>query len=295
MEMDSLLMQTADSLAADSLAMTIPADSIDSLAMPADSVYRLLKGFRDVRIYRSDFQAVCDSITAISTDSTIHMYIDPVLWNQSNQITSDVMDIFTENQQITRAEFVGSPMMVSELDTLHYNQVAGKQMTAYFRDNAIYRNDVNGNAQTIYYMQDGEPPQITGVGVIESGDCSFYIEDKQVITIVYRKDPDWNIYPMDKIPPDQELFLKGFKWEGARRPTQADVFDRRIRPSQREARSLLPHPDFPLLKNLEERKKKLIEERRWADRNELVDAATVEWMRVLGFEVGQPRESGPKL
>lgn len=294
-EMDSLLMLTADSLAADSLAMTIPADSADSLAVPADSVYRLLKGFRDVRIYRSDFQAVCDSITAISTDSTIHMYIDPVLWNQSNQITSDVMDVFTENQQITRAEFVGTPMMVAELDTLHYNQVAGKQMTAYFRDNAIYRNDVNGNARTIYYMQDGEPPQITGVGVIESGDCSFYIEDKQVVTIVYRKDPDWNIYPMDKIPPDQELFLKGFKWEGARRPTQADVFDRRIRPSQREAKSLLPHPDFPLLKNLEERKKRLIEERRWTDRNDQVDAATVEWMRALGFEVGQPRESGPRL
>ena len=294
-EMDSLLMLTADSLAADSLAMMIPADSADSLAVPADSVYRLLKGFRDVRIYRSDFQAVCDSITAISTDSTIHMYIDPVLWNQSNQITSDVMDVFTENQQITRAEFVGTPMMVAELDTLHYNQVAGKQMTAYFRDNAIYRNDVNGNARTIYYMQDGEPPQITGVGVIESGDCSFYIEDKQVVTIVYRKDPDWNIYPMDKIPPDQELFLKGFKWEGARRPTQADVFDRTIRPSQREARSQLPHPDFPLLKNLEERKKRLIEERRWTDRNDQVDAATVEWMRALGFEVGQPRESGPKL
>ena len=51
----------ADSLAADSLAMMIPADSADSLAVPADSVYRLLKGFRDVRIYRSDFQAVCDS------------------------------------------------------------------------------------------------------------------------------------------------------------------------------------------------------------------------------------------
>ncbi len=295
LEKDSLLMRTADSLAADSLAMLIPADSVDSLAVSADSVYRLLKGFRDVRIYRSDFQAVCDSITAVSTDSTIHMYINPVLWNQSNQITSDVMDIFTENQQITRAEFVGSPMMVAQLDTLHYNQVAGKQMTAYFRDNAIYRNDVNGNAQTIYYMQDGEPPQITGVGVIESGDCSFYIEDKQVVTIVYRKDPDWHIYPMDKIPPDQELFLKGFKWEGARRPTQADVFDRTIRPSQREARSQLPHPDFPLLKHLEERKKRLIEERRWTDRSELVDAATVEWMRALGFEVGQPRESGPEL
>lgn len=292
---DSLLLQMADSLAADSLAMRIPADSVDSLTDSADSVYRLMKGFRNVRIFRSDFQAVCDSMTAISTDSTIHLYINPVLWNQGNQITSDVMDIFTENQQITRAEFIGTPMMVSQLDTVHYNQVAGKQMTAWFRDNQIYRNDVNGNAQTIYYMQDGEPPQITGMGVIESGDCSFYIEDKQVVTIVYRKDPDWNIYPMDKIPADQELYLKGFKWEGARRPTQGAVFDRRVRPSQREEKRHLAHPDFPLLKALEERKKQLIEERRWADRNDQVDAATVEWMRALGFEVGQPRDSGPKL
>ncbi|WP_195461119.1 OstA-like protein [Alistipes sp. D31t1_170403_E11] len=296
MEQDSLLMQMSDSLAADSLAMLIPADSVDSLTESADSIYRLMKGFRDVRIFRSDFQAVCDSMTAISTDSTIHLYIDPVLWNQGNQITSNVMDIFTENQQVTHAEFIGSPMMVSQLDTVHYNQVAGKQMTAWFHDNEIYRNDVNGNAQTIYYMQDGEPPEITGMGVIESGDCSFYIEDKQVVTIVYRKDPDWNIYPMDKIPADQELYLKGFKWEGARRPTtQRAVFDRRIRPSLREEKSQLEHPAFPLMKALEEHKKKLIGERRWADRIDQVDPATVEWMRALGFEVGQPRESGPKL
>ena len=39
----------------------------------------------------------------------------------------------------------------------------------------------------------------------------------------------------------------------------------------------------------------LTEAGRWADRNDQVDAATVEWMRALGFEVGQPRESGPQL
>ncbi len=202
----------ADSLAAvDSAALAIPADTVDSLTVPADSIYRLMKGFRDVRIYRSDFQAVCDSMTSISIDSTIHLYIDPVLWNEANQITSDVMDIYTANQQITHAEFVGSPMMVSQIDTAHYNQVAGKQMTAWFRNNEIYRDDVNGNAQTIYYMQDGEPPQITGVGVIESGDASFYIEKKQIVTIVYRKDPVWNIYPMDKIPVDQEPASEGLQ------------------------------------------------------------------------------------
>ena len=295
-EQDSLIRLATDSLTADSLSL-LTADSLDveQPEAPRDSIYRLLKGYRDVRIYRSDFQSVCDSMTSISTDSTIHLYINPVLWNQSNQVTSDVMDIYTERQQLARAEFVGSPMMVAQLDTTHYNQVAGKEMTSYFRNNEIYRNDVNGNAQTIYYMQDGEPPQITDVGFIESGDCSFYIEDKQVVTIVYRQDPVWNLYPIDKLPADQELFLKGFRWEGARRPSQRDVFDRRIRPTLRAEKSALPHPSFPLREALEQRKKSLSEAGRWSDRTDQVDAATVEWMRSLGYEVGQPRESGPAL
>jgi len=289
-EQDSLLNLLVDSLLTDTAAMAIPADSIDSLTAPRDSIYRLLKGFRNVKIYRSDFQTVCDSMTAISTDSTIHLYIDPVLWNENNQITSDVMDIFTENQQLTRAEFIGSPMMVSQLDTTHYNQVAGKTMTAYFFNNQIYRNDVNGNAQTIY-MQDGEPVEITMMGVIESGEISFFIEDKQVVQITYRGDPVYNFYPMDKIPPTQDIRLKGFKWEGARRPSQAEVFDRRIRPSERERRSEMKHPDFPIMQRIDEHRKRLIEQRRWTDRNDQVDAATVEWMHSLGYEVGQPRKT----
>lgn len=290
-EQDSLLNLLVDSLLTDTAAMAVPADSIDSLAAPRDSIYRLLKGFRNVKIYRSDFQTVCDSMTAISTDSTIHLYIDPVLWNENNQITSDVMDIFTENQQLTRAEFIGSPMMVSQLDTTHYNQVAGKTMTAYFFNNQIYRNDVNGNAQTIYYMQDGEPVEITMMGVIESGEISFFIEDKQVVQITYRGDPVYNFYPMDKIPPTQDIRLKGFKWEGARRPSQAEVFDRRIRLSERSRRSELKHPDFPIMQRIDDHKKRLIELRRWTDRNDQVDAATVEWMHSLGYEVGQPRKA----
>ena len=290
-EQDSLLNLLVDSRLTDTAAMAVPADSIDSLAAPRDSIYRLLKGFRNVKIYRSDFQTVCDSMTAISTDSTIHLYIDPVLWNENNQITSDVMDIFTENQQLTRAEFIGSPMMVSQFDTTHYNQVAGKTMTAYFFNNQIYRNDVNGNAQTIYYMQDGEPVEITMMGVIESGEISFFIEDKQVVQITYRGDPVYNFYPMDKIPPTQDIRLKGFKWEGARRPSQAEVFDRRIRPSERERRSEMKHPDFPIMQRIDEHRKRLIEQRRWTDRNDQVDAATVEWMHSLGYEVGQPRKT----
>ena len=277
----------ADSLSLDSLGLT-PADSLDSLAR--DTIYRLVKGFRNVRIYRSDFQSVCDSLVAVSRDSTIHLYIDPVLWNQNSQITSDVMDIFTANSQIVRAEFVGRPLMVSELDTMHYNQVAGKTMTALFRNNQIYRNDVKGNAQTIYFMQEDDSPDIIGLLVLESGDLTFFLEEKQVVKITYRNNPVYTIYPMDKIPPDVDLFLKDFKWEAKRRPTQRDVFDRTIRPSIRAAKSSQSRPQFPIAARIDAFKRRLIESRRWSDRNDVVQPDVIEWMYSLGWRPPEQEE-----
>ena len=277
----------ADSLSLDSLGLT-PADSLDSLAR--DTIYRLVIGFRNVRIYRSDFQSVCDSLVAVSRDSTIHLYIDPVLWNQNSQITSDVMDIFTANSQIVRAEFVGRPLMVSELDTMHYNQVAGKTMTALFRNNQIYRNDVKGNAQTIYFMQEDDSPDIIGLLVLESGDLTFFIEEKQVVKITYRNNPVYTIYPMDKIPPDVDLFLKDFKWEAKRRPTQRDVFDRTIRPSIRAAKSSQSRPQFPIAARIDAFKRRLIESRRWSDRNDVVQPDVIEWMYSLGWRPPEQEE-----
>lgn len=289
---DSLLL---DSLSLDSLSLDSLA--IDSAAI--DSTYRLVKAFRNVRIYRSDFQSVCDSLVAVSRDSTIHLYLDPVLWNQNSQVTSDVMDIYTANSQILRAEFVGRPLMISELDTMHYNQVAGKTMTALFRDNEIYRNDVKGNAQTIYFMQEDGAPDIIGLLVLESGDMTFYIEEKQVVGITYRNNPVYTIYPMDKIPPDVELFLKDFKWEAARRPTLKDVFDRTIRPSIRAAKQALARPQFPISTRIESYKKRLIETRRWSDRTDTVMPDVLEWMYSLGYrpeeEPSSDTEGGDRL
>lgn len=45
------------------------------------------------------------------------------------------------------------------------------------------------------------------------------------------------------------------------------------------------------MQRIDEHRKRLIEQRRWTDRNDQVDAATVEWMHSLGYEVGQPRKT----
>lgn len=266
--LDSILFATLDSLGEETLADTAVIDT----------QYRLILGYRNVRIYRSDFQSACDSMSSSTLDSVIRLYIEPVLWHEENQVTSTSMDIYTKNQQLDHAEFIDNPMMVSKIDTLHYNQVAGKTMISYFRNNEIYRDDVNGNAQTIYYMQEEGSPEVQGLMYIESADMTFYIEEKQITGITYRGSPNYIIYPMDKIPETQPLFLQGFTWQDERRPFQHDVFDRTIRPSLREAKTALPRPTFPISEKMERYKREIIERNEWYDRNDVLTQEVIEWL-----------------
>ena len=283
MQQDSSVNRMLDSL----LAIYFPKIEADSLAadtLAVDSTYRLLLGYRNVRMFRSDFQSVCDSLTFSTVDSVIHMYISPVLWNDNNQITSEIMHVITQNQQVVRADFEGKPLTVAEIDTLHYNQVAGKEMSAHFRDNQIYRNDVNGNVQTIYYMEENNPPEITMMAYIESADMTSYIEDRRIVGITYRGNPTYIFYPMDKIPESQPLFLQGFSWEKDRRPTKEDVFKRKIRESLREVKEALEKPTFPINDALDRRKERLIRRKAWSDRTDTLSVETLEWLESLSTD-----------
>lgn len=266
----------------DSLALLMYGDSTAEEFVPdttvRDTMYRLVRGYRNVRMYRADFQAVCDSVSSSTRDSVIRMYIDPVMWHQANQITSEQTDIHTKNQALDFAEFTGKPMMISKIDTLHYNQVAGKVMYSYFRNNNIYRDDVDGNAQTIYYMQEDDSPEVQGMMYIESGDMTFYIEEQQISGITYRGNPSYILYPMDKIPESQPLFLQGFTWQEERRPSQDSVFKRTIRPSQREVKESLPRPSFPIASRIDAYRAELVSRRRWADRDDTLSQDVIEWL-----------------
>ena len=283
-EQDSLLNLLVDSLLTDTAAMAIPADSIDSLTAPRDSIYRLLKGFRNVKIYRSDFQAVCDSIVGFSIDSTIHMYTNPVLWNGENQITAQTVDIFTKNQTIEKAVFKGEPLMCSRVDSTHFNQVKGKVIETYFNNGEIFKTDVNGNGQTYYYMEDGDSTDryISGFLVAECADITFRFTERQVSEIVYRGNPSYSIYPMDKIPETQSQLMKGFKWEIERKPTKEQVFTRTIRPSQRARYETLSKPTYPITGRIDKQRTELPKSG-WIDRTDrYLSQEALEFVRSLG-------------
>ncbi len=288
----------ADSLSIDPLSLdSLDLDSLalDSLAIDtlvADSIYRLVIGIRNSQTFRSDFQTKSDSLVTNSADSTIRLYHSPIMWHEKNQIVSEQSDIYTAYEQITHAVFNGNPIMSSKVtdDTIHFNQIKGRVITTLFRDQEVYRNDVDGNAQTLYYTTDDQSGELTGLMVIESGSASFYIEEQEMDRIAYRTSPVYTIHPIDKIPAEQSLYLKDFKWWENIQPQRETIFTRTIRPSIREQKRALEHPSFPINEEMEQQKSNLIEDGMWSDRNDLIDAKREAWFNSLGYKSGEPRK-----
>ena len=276
---DSTLVDSIPPILSDSLLNIAAQQPIEE---STDTISRIVRGWHNVRMFRKDMQAVADSMVIFSVDSTMHLYVEPIIWSGENQITSEVVDMYTAEQALDRAEFVGNPIMSSRLDSIHYNQVAGKTMVARFRDGELVRNDVNGNAQAIYYLQEDDDPALLGLLVITCSNMTFEFEDQFVSYITPRVSLDWHMYPMDKIPADQPLTFGWFKWQADRRPDKNDVFTRTsIRESQREQYEKIRQPKFAISKKIDARRKRLVDSGIWADRTDPLPEHALDYIRML--------------
>ncbi len=283
---DSLLI--SDSIAENSIVV----DSLASDEQTVDSTYRLVTAMRSVKSYRSDLQFICDSLSGNTADSLMQLFYDPVVWSGANQILSEQMDLYIYNGELDYAHFVGDPISAAQIledDTTHFNQIKGKDMYAYFVNNEVVRNDVEGNVQTVYFMQDEESGEPTTYSYIESGTATFLIEDRHLDGMIYRSKPTYTFAPLDMIPSKMSLYLDGFKWRNSERPTRETIFDRHIRVSQRERVDSLERPQFPIRAKIDEERQRLQREGVWRDRADYVSPAATEWMKSLGFTPGEKR------
>ncbi len=202
----------------------------DTLYLHADTLLseidtsntKIIKAYYGVRIYRSNLQGKCDSMAFSFADSVIRLYFEPVLWSDVNQLTADYIEIHTENKQAKVMYLERSSFIISKEDTSKFNQIKGKNMVCHFRNNELYRVDVKGNGQTVYYPVDEKG--VIGVNKAECSDLIIYLEDGKVNTISFLKKPDAILYPL-KMAPINELILKGFQWFEKERPlNKNDIF-----------------------------------------------------------------------
>jgi hypothetical protein len=120
--------------------------------------------------------------------------------------------------------------IISEVDTVHYNQIKGKDITGHFINSELRKVNVRGNGQSVYYAEDDKGRYI-GINKAECSDMVIFLDSNEVSRITFLKKPDAKLLPLEKANPD-ELKLKNFRWYGALRPkTKDDIF---LRPAEPE-------------------------------------------------------------
>lgn len=219
----------------DSDTLSLHADTLLALALknPEDSLKkdRNIFAFHNVKLYKPDLQATCDSLVYSRPDSTIRLFRNPILWSGANQLLADSVTIQTANDEISRMYMVNNAFIISKvdslseekIDSLRFNQIRGKKMTGYFLDNKMHRIDVEGNGQTIYYAKDKNDKSFS----VNKADCSdmvILVDSNKVKSITLLNAPDGTLFPIKELPAI-ELRLKGFIWKEYLRPlSKADIF-----------------------------------------------------------------------
>jgi lipopolysaccharide export system protein LptA len=212
----------------DSTLLTQVFDN-DSLFLHADTFQiisdtttgqRNIYAYHKVKFYKSDLQGKCDSMIYSFVDSVIKMHTEPIIWSGENQMTAEYIEIRLRNKEIHSIYLDQHAFIVSKVDSIRFNQIRGKVITGYFRDGDLYKVDVNGNGQTIYYSQD-EEKKFIGVNRGESSDLLIFLENSTIKTISFLNDPDATFYPIMELTPE-ELRLKEFSWRIALRPLRKE-------------------------------------------------------------------------
>ena len=204
----------------------------DTLIMKTDSIHRDIKAFYNVRFYRSDIQGVCDSLHYASADSILYMIgkpdmiATPIIWNENNQVLGNRIDIFLNDSTIEKAIVRDYALAIQDRRVEEqYNQLSGRDMTAFFRDGAVHQELVEGDATSLYYIEQ-EDSTIIGLNKMESAYLSMDIEDEKI-----KKMKTWSATTAVTTPlpllKQEESRLKGFVWLDYLRPTgPGDIFRR---------------------------------------------------------------------
>ena len=236
----------------DTMYMHADTFKLYTFHMDTDTMFREVRGYHKVRSYRTDVQSVCDSLVFNTKDSCITMYRDPIVWNAGQQVLGEVIKIYLNDSTIERIHVIDQTLSVEQIDSVHYNQVAGKEMTSYFRDGEMYETWVQGNVYVDYYMFDDDSLMI-GMNYTETSELKLFMKDRKMDKI-WMPASTGVIYPIVMIPPNR-LYLSNFAWFDYIRPrNKEDIFVWRPKKAGTELKTSYKHK--APLQSLDDIKKK---------------------------------------
>jgi lipopolysaccharide export system protein LptA len=190
--------------------LTIKTDSLNE--------NKLIRAYREVRIFKSDFQGVCDSLTYKDQDSIMKFFYSPVLWSDDSQIKGNYVEAKLAKENIESLVVNKNAFIISEIDTTMYDQIQGKDIFAKFHEGKITRVDVKGNGKTLYHIQN-EDSLYLEANAAECADIVIHFNKGEINTIKFMESPN-AIYQAIAEMSRKQRFMEGFEWKISLRPTK---------------------------------------------------------------------------
>jgi len=184
---------------------------------------RILSAFHHVKLFKSDLQGKSDSAFYSSGDSVIHLYVHPILWTQGSQLSGDTITLQMKNKKLNNMELFPNGFIVNieKKDSVNFNQVAGKKMRGFFKDDKLTSMFIDGNSETIYFAHDSTG-KVTEMHRSLSSRIRVRFKDNKVSNVTFLAKPEHRYGPLSKFTEDEKL-LKGFIWKPKERPVSKEV------------------------------------------------------------------------
>ena len=218
----------------------------DTITITGPDESKILKGYYDVRILKSDIRGLSDSIHFNQETGLIKLLkkpkssryiksltdeeknkLNPIIWFGKNQITGD--KIFLKSNVISEeldSLIIRGNVFMSQKDSLidgRFNQIKGDKLDGFFNDGSLDNVLIVKNSTLLYYMysDDGE-----FIGMNKTLASSILIDflNNEISEVSFYRTPDGNVVSENNIILN-EMKLPGFIWREEEKPNNInDLF-----------------------------------------------------------------------
>ena len=214
-------------LALDSVKNQKEADSLLAAKKlePLDTArIRIMIAHHHAKLFKSDLQAKADSMFFSYADSTVRCYVNPIIWSQGSQLSGDTVYLQMKHKKLDNMTMFPNAFIVNidKGDSTHFNQIAGKLMRGFFKDDKLSRMYINGNAESIYFSRDSVKQTVTGMEKSLSSRMRVDFKDNKATNLSFYTKPENKYGPLEKFKEDDKV-LKGFIWKPKERPASKEA------------------------------------------------------------------------
>lgn len=219
----------------------------DTLVATGPSEKRILRGYYDVRIFKSDLRGKSDSIHLNQKTGLIKMLKlpltrkenqifsesqknarNPILWFGKSQMSGDKIFLTSDinTQKLDSLKIIGNSWIIEKdsLSETGFNQIKGVLLDGLFKNGELSEIEITKNTEVIYYMYSDEDNELIGIDKTTCSRLMMITEDNQIKDITFFVSPDGELLP-EKDLPINERKLKGFVWRDDERPKNiSDLF-----------------------------------------------------------------------